>query len=435
MESLSVRERETISEIDLLEQGFLMCLEDPYDKHSNPQGFINIGTTENKVCFDLLKERLTRPDMTYLEPALLGYNNFVGIKSLREEAARFLTDYCHSPVPLNPNNVIIMNGCCSILCALSSVICNPGDGFLTPTPYYSGIAFYTGAYSGLQPVYVPLNSQVTEDHSLPFSLTIQKLEEGMEKARQQGIGVKVLILINPQNPLGEVYSPHLVKECLEFASRYSLHVILDEIYMLSVMDNDFTSVLSFQDLPDPKRTHFIWGLSKDFGMNGLRVGMLYTENNQVVHSISRLAAFHQCSATTQYMVYLLLRDRDWLDNVFFPTNKELLRDSQTAMVTGLEELKIPVLHRSTGMYVWADFRKFLTSQTFEAEMDLWKRFIAEKLYIAPGKAFVCSEPGWFRLTTSIPNDILQVFLERFKKVLRCGPQSNHSSNCQKNECK
>ncbi|XP_073533459.1 1-aminocyclopropane-1-carboxylate synthase-like protein 1 isoform X2 [Phyllobates terribilis] len=376
MESLSVRGREIDSEIDLLEQGFLMCLEDPYDKHSNPQGFVNIGTTENKVCFDLLKERLTRPDMTYLEPALLGYNDFVGMKSLREEAARFLTDYCHSPVPLNPNNV-------------------------------------------------------TEDHSLPFSLTIQRLEEGMEKARQQGIRVKVLILINPQNPLGEVYSPYLLKECLEFASRYSLHVILDEIYMLSVMNNDFTSVLSFQDLPDPKRRHFIWGLSKDFGMNGLRVGMLYTENKHVVHPMSRLANFHQCSGTTQYMVYQLLRDRDWLDNVFFPTNKELLRESQTAMVTGLEELKIPVLHRSTGMYVWADFRKFLTSQTFEAEMDLWKRFIAEKLCIAPGKAFVCSEPGWFRLTTCIPSDILQVFLERLKKVLQCGPQSNHSSISQK----
>ncbi|XP_073438124.1 1-aminocyclopropane-1-carboxylate synthase-like protein 1 isoform X2 [Dendrobates tinctorius] len=380
MESLSVRGRELVSETGILEKGFMMCLQDPYDKHSNPQGFANIGVTENKVCYDLLKERLMRPDMTYLEPSLLGYNNFAGIKSLREEAARFLTDYCRSPVPLNPNNV-------------------------------------------------------TEDHSLPFSLTIQKLEEGMEKAKQQGIRVKALILINPQNPLGEVYSPHLLKECLEFASRYSLHVILDEIYMLSVLDNDFTSVLSIRVLPDPMRTHFIWGLSKDFGMNGLRVGVLYTENKHVVNSISHLATFHQCSGTIQYMVYQLLRDRDWLDNVFFPTNKELLRESQTTLVTGLEELGIPVLHRSTGIYVWADFSKFLTSQTFEAEMDLWNRLITEKLYITPGKAFECGEPGWFRLTTSVPYDVLQVSLQRLKKVLQCGPQSNHRSNSPKNECK
>ncbi|KAM4027120.1 1-aminocyclopropane-1-carboxylate synthase-like protein 1 isoform 2-T5 [Anomaloglossus baeobatrachus] len=416
MESLSARGRELVSESDFLVQGFMMALQDPYEKQSNPHGFVNFGTAENKVCFDLLKERLTRPDMNYLEPKLLEYNNPAGIKSLREEAARFLTDYCHSPVPLNPNNIVIMNGCNSILCALSAVICDPGDGLLTPTPYYSRIALYTGVYSGLQPVYVPLNSQVTEDHSLSFSLTIEKLEEGMEKAKQQGIKVKALVLINPQNPLGEVYSPHLLKECLEFASRYSLHVIVDEIYMLSVMDVDFTSVLSFQDLPDPKRTHFIWGLSKDFGMSGLRVGMLYTENEHVVNSVTRLGTFHQCSGITQYMVYQLLRDRDWLDNVFFPTNKERLRESQATVVTALEELRIPVLHRSTGMYVWADFRK-----TFEAEMDLWKRFIAEKLVISPGKAFECGEPGWFRLTTSIPEDLLQVVLERLRKALQSGP--------------
>ncbi|KAG8540250.1 hypothetical protein GDO81_019654, partial [Engystomops pustulosus] len=165
--------------------------------------------------------------------------------SLRDEAARFLTDYCHSPVRLNPNNIIVMNGCSSILCALAPIIFNPGDGFLTPTPYYPRIAVDLGAYLHLQPVYVPLSSQVTEDH--PFALTVQMLEEGMEKGKKQGITIKALILINPQNPLGEVYSPKLLKECLEFASRHDLHVIMDEIYMLSVMDTEFTSVLSFQE--------------------------------------------------------------------------------------------------------------------------------------------------------------------------------------------
>ncbi|XP_056374988.1 1-aminocyclopropane-1-carboxylate synthase-like protein 1 isoform X2 [Hyla sarda] len=180
------------------------------------EGFLNLGVAENKLCVDLMKERLTRPDMSDLEPSLLGYNIPIGIKSLREEAAHFLTDYCHSPHPLNPDHIVVMNGCSSILCALSAVICDPEDGFLTPTPYYSRIAIDTG----LQPVYVPLDSQVTGGHNLPFSLTMQKLEEGMEKGKQQGIRIKALILTNPQNPLGNVYSPHLLKECLEFANRF-----------------------------------------------------------------------------------------------------------------------------------------------------------------------------------------------------------------------
>ncbi|KAG8540737.1 hypothetical protein GDO81_018675 [Engystomops pustulosus] len=139
-------------------------------------------------------------------------------------------------------------------------------------------------------------------------------------------------------------------------------------------------------------------------------------------SASRLAFFHQCPGPTQYMVYRLLCDRGWLDNVYVPTNKKLLSESQKTLVTGLNKLGISVLHRSTGIYVWADFRKFLRPQTFEAESDLWRRFIAEKLYIIRGEAFECSEPGWFRLTTALPDDIVQICLEKLKKVLQSEPQ-------------
>ncbi|XP_069816744.1 1-aminocyclopropane-1-carboxylate synthase-like protein 1 isoform X2 [Dendropsophus ebraccatus] len=400
MEALSVRGEELGSEADLMEQGLDLCSQDPYDRLRNPQGYISAGFAENRVCLDLMKKKLLRSYMNCLEPSLLKINSPMGIKSLREETACFLTHYCHSPAPLDPENIIIMNGCAPIMCALSAAICDPGDGFLTPTPYYSRLALYTGAYSGLQPVCVPLDSQVTEDHTYPFALTIKKLEEGMEEAKQQGITVKALILTNPHNPLGEVYSSHLLTECLEFAS----------------------------SLSDPERTHFVWGLSKDFGMSGLRVGVLYTQNKHVLHSMGRLAILHQCPGPIQHMVYQVLRDRDWLDKVFFPTNKKRLRESQKTLVTGLEKLGIPVLHRSTGIYVWADFRKFLTSPTFEAEMELWDQFMAEKLYVTPGKTFACCEPGWFRVTTSLHDHLLQVCLQKIKKVLQVEQETDDKSN-------
>ncbi|KAG8538481.1 hypothetical protein GDO81_022575 [Engystomops pustulosus] len=80
MENLSVRGAELCSQSDPMEKCLAMCLQDAYDKDSNPQGFVNAGITANKVCYDLMKERLTRPDMNYLEPSLLDYNNTAGIK-------------------------------------------------------------------------------------------------------------------------------------------------------------------------------------------------------------------------------------------------------------------------------------------------------------------------------------------------------------------
>ncbi|CAH2282437.1 1-aminocyclopropane-1-carboxylate synthase 1 [Pelobates cultripes] len=184
-ESLSLRGAAFACKSNILQQGFKMCLQDLYDKESNSQGFVNFGTSENKICFDLLHERLTRPDLNYLEPSLLEYNAPYGIKSLREEAAEFLSYYCQAPVPLNPDNIIILNGCNSIFCSLSASIFNPGDCFLIPTPYYNLIDEYIGAYTGVRPIHVPLSSKVTETENYPFQLTIKKLEDAMEEGKKE----------------------------------------------------------------------------------------------------------------------------------------------------------------------------------------------------------------------------------------------------------
>ncbi|XP_010154756.1 PREDICTED: 1-aminocyclopropane-1-carboxylate synthase-like protein 1, partial [Eurypyga helias] len=199
---------------------------------------------------------------------------------------------------------------------------------------------------------------------------------------------------------------------------YELHVIMDEIYMLSVYDDTtFTSVLSLDRLPDPERTHFMWGFSKDFAMSGIRVGVLYTRNHEIRKAVHQLAIFHSCPGPVQYVLSQLLRDRDWLDNVFFPTNKKRLKEAQNILVDGLADLGIPVLKSSGGLYVWADFRKFLKSQTFEAELELWQKLLDKKLLISPGKAFYCYEPGWFRLVFSNSVDKIYLSIQRLEQTL------------------
>ncbi|XP_019363960.1 PREDICTED: 1-aminocyclopropane-1-carboxylate synthase-like protein 1 [Gavialis gangeticus] len=415
----------------LLDKGFDMYIADPFDRDRNPQGILNLGTSENKLCFDLIQERLTRPDMNYVEPDLLQYSDTQGIKSFREEIAKFLTEYARASKALNPEHIIVMSGCCAVFATLSTVLCDPGDGYLIPTPYYGGINSKTQLYGEIQPVHVPLFSEVTDEESHPFQLRVEKLEAALQRAKEQGIRVRALILINPHNPLGDIYPAQLLKECLEFAHRYELHVIMDEIYMLSVYDDiTFTSVLSLDCLPDPERTHFMWGFSKDFGMSGIRVGVLYTRSHEIRKAVNQLAVFHGCPGPVQYVLSQFLSDRDWLDNVFLPTNKKRLKEAQNILVDGLSEIGIPVLKSSGGLYVWADFRKFLKSQTFEAEMELWWKLLHEKLLISPGKAFYCSEPGWFRLVFSDSADKMYLCIQRLEQMLHAEitePAANKTS--------
>ncbi|NXU55938.1 1A1L1 protein, partial [Turnix velox] len=339
--------------------------------------------------------------------------------SFREEIAKFLTDYTGAAKELNPEHITVMNGCCAVFATLSTVLCDPGDGYLIPAPYYGGINSKTWLYGGIQPVHVPLFSEVTDEESHPFQLTVAKLEAALQRAKKQGIHVRALILINPHNPLGDIYPEQLLKECLEFAHRYGLHVIMDEIYMLSVYgDTTFTSILSLDCLPDPERTHSMWGFSKDFGMSGIRVGVLHTKNPEIQKAVNELVVFHSCPGPVQHILCQLLRDRDWLENVFFPTNKKRLREAQNILVAGLADLGIPVFKSSAGLYVWADFRKFLKSQTFEAEFELWQKILDKKLLISPGKAFYCYEPGWFRLVFSDSLDKIYLGTQRLEQTLQ-----------------
>uniref|UniRef100_A0A8D0BXF7 Aminotransferase class I/classII large domain-containing protein n=1 Tax=Salvator merianae TaxID=96440 RepID=A0A8D0BXF7_SALMN len=360
----------------LLDKAFDMYIGDPFDADHNPEGILNFGTSENKLCFDLIQER---------------------VSLVSRELHRLL----NCEIRISPSSSILVI-----------------DGYLIPAPYYGGINSKTWLYGGIQ--VTSTLGLVLKDSNVADSPVLRR-HFGVSNYQFfffQGIRVRALILINPHNPLGDIYPAQLLKECLEFAHRHTLHVIMDEIYMLSVYDDTtFTSILSLESLPDPERTHFMWGFSKDFGMCGIRVGVLYTRNHEIRKAVNQLAVFHGCPGPVQHVLSQFLSDRDWLNNVFFPTNKRRLKEAQNILVSGLAEMGIPVLKSSGGLYVWADFRKFLKSQTFEAETDLWWKLLDEKLLISPGKAFCCYEPGWFRLVFSDSVDKIYLCKSAFYKTV------------------
>ncbi|XP_072474407.1 1-aminocyclopropane-1-carboxylate synthase-like protein 1 isoform X1 [Notamacropus eugenii] len=408
---------------DAAEKGYNAYHLDEYDEDKNPNGIINFGTSENKLCFDLLSSRLTQRDMHHIEPALLQYPDWRGHTWLRDEVAGFLSYYCKAPVPLKPENVVVVNGCASLFSALATVLCDPGEAFLIFSPYYGAITQHVYLYGNVQLVYAHLESRVTGMDSRPFQLMVKKLEIALQGAKSEGIKVKGLILINPQNPLGDVYSQEQLQECLEFAKRHELHVIVDEVYMLSVFDESamFQSVLGMDRLPDPQRTHVIWGTSKDFGISGFRFGTLYTENQDVANAVASLGCLHGICGIVQYQMAQLLRDRDWINQVYLSENHARLRAAHAYVTEELETLNIPFLRTKAGFFVWIDLRKYLCSDTFEEEFSLWRRFLDHKVLLSRGKDFECKEPGWFRLVFSDKIHRLRLGMQRIGEVLEKEP--------------
>ncbi|XP_049746885.1 1-aminocyclopropane-1-carboxylate synthase-like protein 1 [Elephas maximus indicus] len=404
---------------DSAQEGYRTYHMDKYDEDKNPSGIINLGTSENKLCFDLLSRRLSQSDMLQIEPSLLQYADWRGHQFLREELAKFLSFYCKSPAPLKPENVVVLNGCTSLFSALATVLCEAGEAFLIPTPYYGAITEHVYVYGKVRLVYVYLDSKVTGPDTRPFQLTVEKLEIALQGAHSEGVKVKGLILINPQNPLGDIYSPGELQEYLEFAKRHKLHVVMDEVYMLSVFEESaaYSSVLGLERLPDPQRTHVMWSTSKDFGMSGVRFGTLYTENQDVAVAVATLCCYHGLSGLVQYQLAQLLRDHDWINQVYLPENHARLKAAHTYVSEELRALRIPFLNRGAGFFIWADLRKYLSKGTFEEEMLLWRRFLDNKVLLSSGKAFECIEPGWFRFIFADNAHQLRLGMQRVRQVL------------------
>ncbi|XP_034032725.1 1-aminocyclopropane-1-carboxylate synthase-like protein 1 isoform X2 [Thalassophryne amazonica] len=417
---LSNRGNHYLQRHNILNEGFYKYFADKHHETENPKGVVNMGTSENKLCFDLLHKRLTKPDMFHIDPSLLEYADWKGQPFLREVTAKFLSHYCRSPRPLKAENVVMTNGCASLLCAISAVICDPKDAILIPTPFYGTITDDVDLYSDVKLFHVPLDCEVNSEDRRPFNLTVLKLEEGLKRAKQEGFVIRGVILINPHNPLAEIYTPEEMIAFLEFAKRNELHAIINEVYMLSIFDESVTfhNVLSINSLPDPRRTHVLWGLSKDFAMSGMRIGVLYTENEDVVEALSTLGVLHGISGPSQHQAAQLLQDRDWISKEFLPENRRRLKAAHTYVTGELRIMGIPYLDRPAALYVWADFRKYLRESSFEEELSMWRRFLRHKVLLSCGQAFFCSTPGWFRIVFSDQQHRLQLGLKRIGEALK-----------------
>ncbi|XP_032227919.1 1-aminocyclopropane-1-carboxylate synthase-like protein 1 isoform X2 [Nematostella vectensis] len=415
---LSSRGRRIDEYPSVLARAWSNQLEDGFHATKNPEGVINLGTSENKLMYDVLSQKFQENVSHDVLKEHTQYCDFGGLPSFKKAVADFLNYYMKPAETIDPNNLLVQNGCATVVEALGTVLADPGDGILIPAPYYGGFNADLCQRAQVVPFPVYLSSKPGPGENGPFQLSVWRLEDALDKAKKQGVTIRGILLTNPNNPVGNIYSDELLQDCLDFAHKHKLHVIFDEIYMLSVFKKEysFKSILSFKNIPDRERLHVIWGFSKDFGVSGFRCGVLHTWNKKVQSSLRWIAYFQSVPTPTQILLTNLIEDKDWINNVFLPANHQRLRECYQLVCDSFKEAKIPYIDIQAGLFVWADFREIMPSLTFEEELALFEKFIEHKVYITPAQAFFCDEPGWFRLVFATDPEELKLGMTR---VLMC----------------
>lgn len=208
---------------------------------------------------------------------------------------------------------------------------------------------------------------------------------------------------------------------MQFCQKHRLHLLSDEIYACSVFDSGeaavpFTSILSIDPsgLIDPDLLHVTYGLSKDFGAAGLRVGAIITRSKPVLRAIAAAMRFHNPSGASIAIGSAMLENREWC-RAFIGGSRAKLAQAYQHVTKGLRDIGIRYLPGSNaGFFVWIDLSPHLTSELGgerSREFALAKKLKKEGVFLHP-----CEEhsihPGWFRLVYSQDARIITEGLER-----------------------
>jgi len=375
---------------------------------------------ENSLPEDLLLQKLREPEMPSIDRSTLYYGHFSGNLAFKKDVADFLSERFKAQKPINPNNLAMAMGALATIDLLAYALANEGDCILLPAPHYPGFAAELYDRSRVKSYQVQLTSQLEENEIEPFSLTPRRLERTYQQARKEGETVRGLMLTNPDNPTGRVLDKDQLLQILQWAHSHSLHVIVNEIYGLTVHDPDtcFTSVFYLSDIPDPSRTHFIWSFSKDFCLSGFRCGVVHSWNDDVIQVINKVCYFGCVPHIVQSMMSGLIRDKVWLDETYFPNNVKGVRDAFLYTRNTLEALGVQVHPGKAGFFIWADFNKFMANKSYEEERKLFQKFLDAGVMLIPSERFFLNEPGWFRIIFTCNRKRLQLGLERISNVCR-----------------
>ncbi|MBA0745897.1 hypothetical protein Gogos_008456 [Gossypium gossypioides] len=209
---------------------------------------------------------------------------------------------------------------------------------------------------------------------------------------------------------------------ISFAMAKNIHVISDEVFSGTVFDSPgFISILeaamdrNLENTDVWSRIHIVYSLSKDLGLPGFRVGMIYSNNKTVVGASTKMSSFGLVSSQTQYLLTNVLASKRFTRK-YMKENQKQLKKRKEMLVSGLKKSGIECLKSNAGLFCWIDMRHLLSSNTLDAETKLWNQMVCDVgLNISPGSSFHCNEPGWLRVCfANMSRGTLQVAMRRVK---------------------
>ena len=297
---------------------------------------------------------------------------------------------------IDPNTEIVTTcGSTEAMMAAMMTVANPGDKVIVFSPFYENYGADT-ILSGAEPIYVPL-------HPPLFNFNVDELEAAF---RQHP---KALILCNPSNPCGKVFTRAELELIADMAEKYDTYVITDEVYEHIVyVPYQHTY---FATLPGMwQRTISCSSLSKTYSITGWRLG--YACGPEAVIKI--MTKIHQSAimsapTTSQYAAITALKECDGeIDRMRDEYNMR-----RRLVVRSFNDMGLTCFEPRGAFYAFPCIKSTgMSSQEFCTKL-LEQKHVA----IIPGDAFGASGEGYCRVSYAYSVEHLTEALKRIREFL------------------
>ena len=198
------------------------------------------------------------------------YSHSAGIEKYRKKLAGYYNQI-DKKININYKDILITTGGSEALSTILNCICDPGDEIIIPDPYYAN---YNG-FSGATNVNIKAIKCSINDHF--------KLPKTNQFENKITLKTKAILICNPGNPTGALYSKKELKELAKIVKKYNIFLISDEVYREFTYDNNqHTSILSLTNIT--QNSIVIDSVSKRYSMCGARVGAIVSKNHEVTQT-------------------------------------------------------------------------------------------------------------------------------------------------------
>lgn len=328
------------------------------------------------------------------------YDLVPGLKILREEICKKLIEENNCRYSID--EIVISSGAKNSITNTLLALTDEGDEVLLPKPYWVSYPEMVKLVNAV-PVFIDTKKENG------FKLTKEELEKSITSK------TKILVLNNPSNPTGSVYTKDELIEIVKVCIQNKIYILADEIYEKICYTGNFTSVASLSE-EAKDITITINGFSKSAAMTGLRLG--YTASNKTIAKAMSSIQGHLIShpsLTSQYIAYGALKDCSTDIDDMVKAYKAR-RDLITSKLDSIENVEY--VNPDGAFYAFIDLSKIAENFKYKDSfsIEFCNQFLEEyNVAVVPGIAFGMDK--YIRISYACSENTFLAGLDKLKEFV------------------